>query len=163
MNDSVEENARMATWKRSVEQALRKAEAREPTRPPDAARTAEGSLETTVAVRQGEAMPIDLGLARELAKERAESSSAREAKGSAPSSGAYPAADDQNRQTGSASRPNGWSRQSETNMATMETDDREIARNNAIARHALTYSWVTTDRAGHRWMHIRPLRYGPRE
>jgi hypothetical protein len=39
---------------------------------------------------------------------------------------------------------------------TKETDP-EVARKNSMARHALAYSWVTTDAAGHRWVHIRPI------
>ena len=39
---------------------------------------------------------------------------------------------------------------------TKETNP-EVARKNSMARHALAYSWVTTDAAGHRWVHIRPI------
>ena len=46
--------------------------------------------------------------------------------------------------------------------ATKETDP-EVARKNSMARHALAYSWVTTDAAGHRWVHIRPIHYSQQE
>ena len=46
--------------------------------------------------------------------------------------------------------------------ATKETDP-EVARKNSMARHALAYSWVTTDAAGHRWVHIRPIYYSQQE
>jgi hypothetical protein len=46
--------------------------------------------------------------------------------------------------------------------ATKETDP-EVARKNSVARHALAYSWVTTDAAGHRWVHIRPIHYSQEE
>ena len=39
----------------------------------------------------------------------------------------------------------------------------EVARKNAMARQALAYSWVTTDGAGHRWVHIRPIHYSQKE
>jgi hypothetical protein len=45
---------------------------------------------------------------------------------------------------------------------TKETDP-EVARKNSMARHALAYSWVTTDAAGHRWVHIRPIHYSQQE
>jgi hypothetical protein len=189
MDESAEENARMATWKKSVEQALIEAEARGPAPRQDSA-TAEDGAEATgaqnIAAQEGEATRIDLGLARELAKKQAEtlnasnedkaaaetkaesgSSVAKEANaandawanetnGSEPSSDSYPAGG-QDGQTGSTSRSDGWSRQAEIYRAMQETDGREVARGNAMARHALTYSWVTTDRAGHRWVHIRPI------
>ena len=38
----------------------------------------------------------------------------------------------------------------------------EVARKNSVARTLpLAYSWVTTDAAGHRWVHIRPIHYSP--
>ena len=46
--------------------------------------------------------------------------------------------------------------------ATKATDP-EVARKNSMARHALAYSWVTTDAAGHRWVHIRPIHYSQQE
>jgi hypothetical protein len=46
--------------------------------------------------------------------------------------------------------------------ATKETDP-EVARKNSMARHALAYSWVTMDAAGHRWVHIRPIHYSQQE
>ena len=60
------------------------------------------------------------------------------------------------------SRFNGLSRRTEIYRAMKETDP-ELARKNAMARHALTYSWVTTDGAGHRWMHIRPIHYSKKK
>ena len=50
----------------------------------------------------------------------------------------------------------------EHSRATKETDP-EVARKNSVARHALAYSWVTTDAAGHRWVHIRPIHYSQQE
>ena len=50
----------------------------------------------------------------------------------------------------------------ENYRATKETDP-EVARRNSMARHALAYSWVTTDAAGHRWVHIRPIYYSQQE
>ena len=50
----------------------------------------------------------------------------------------------------------------EHSRATKETDP-EVARKNSLARHALAYSWVTTDAAGHRWVHIRPIHYSQQE
>jgi hypothetical protein len=46
--------------------------------------------------------------------------------------------------------------------ATKETDP-EVARKNSMVRHALAYSCVTTDAAGHRWVHIRPIHYSQQE
>jgi len=196
-----EENARITKWKRSVEQALIEAEAREHARQQDAA-TAEDGVDATkawnIAAQEGEATRIDLGIARKLAKKQAEtlnasnedraaaetkaasaSSVAKEAitandakrgdtkranetKGSEPFSDRSPTAGGQEEQTGT-SRFNGWSRRAEIYRATKETDDPEVARKNAIARHALTYSWVTTDGAGHPWVHIRPIYYSQKE
>jgi hypothetical protein len=65
------------------------------------------------------------------------------------------AAEEQSRKT---STFNGLSRQTEMYRATNGTDA-EAARKNAMARRALAYSWVTIDGAGHRWVHIRPIRY----
>ena len=42
-------------------------------------------------------------------------------------------------------------------MMSDEGTNPEVARKNSMARHALAYSWVTTDAAGHRWVHIRPI------
>src|SRR5206468_2229467 len=50
----------------------------------------------------------------------------------------------------------------ENYRATKETDP-EVARKNSMARHAPAYSWVTTDAAGHRWVHIRPIHYSQQE
>jgi hypothetical protein len=50
----------------------------------------------------------------------------------------------------------------EHSRTTKETDP-EVARKNSLARHALAYSWVTTDAAGHRWVHIRPIHYSQQE
>ena len=192
-NESVEENARMAKWRRSVEQALLDAEAREQGRRQDAATAGEGVDATAawnLAAQEGEATRNDSGVARELAKKRAEtlnasnedkaaaetkaasgSSVAKEAnaandakrafetKGSEPFS---PTAGGQDEQTGSTSRMNESRRRTENYRPTKE-DDPEVARKNAIARHAWTYSWVTTDGTGHRWVHIRPIEYSQRE
>ena len=61
-----------------------------------------------------------------------------------------------------SSRVKGWSWRREVYRATKETDP-EVARKNAMARQALAYSWVTTDGAGHRWVHIRPIHYSQKE
>jgi hypothetical protein len=60
------------------------------------------------------------------------------------------------------SRSDGWGRRTENFKATKETDP-DVARKNAMARHALAYSWVTIDGAGHRWVHIRPIHYEQKE
>lgn len=88
---------------------------------------------------------------------------ADETKGTEPSSDSSPVAGSQDRQTASTDRVNGLNWRTEIFAATKETDDRELAREDAIARHALVYSWVTIDRAGHHWLHIRPLHYSQRE
>lgn len=62
----------------------------------------------------------------------------------------------------SASRTNGWNRRIDTYKATKETNP-EVARKNAMARHALAYSWMTIDGAGHRWVHIRPIHNSQKE
>ena len=192
--ESVEENARMAKWRRSVEQALLEAEAKEKGRQQDAA-TAEEVVDATVAsnlaTQEGEATQIDSGAAQELAKKQAETLNASnedkpaaetkaasgsnvakeanaandpkraiETKGSEPFS---PTAGGQDEQTGSTSRMNEWRRRTENYRTTKEMDDAEVARKNAIARHAWTYSWVTTDGTGHRWVHTRPIQYSQRE
>jgi hypothetical protein len=59
-------------------------------------------------------------------------------------------------------RSNGSGRRTDFLKGTKETDAL-VARTNAMARHALAYSWVTVDGAGHRWVHIRPLQYGQKE
>ena len=202
MNESVEENARMTNWKRSVEQALTEAEARDQARQQDAA-TAEDGVDATkasnIAAQEGEATRIDPGAAREPAKKQAEtlnasnedgaaaetkaasaSSVAKEAiaaidakradtkranetKGSEPFSDSSATAGGQDEQTGSTSRSNGGSRRAEIYRATKETVDAEVARKNAIARHAMTYSWVTTDGTGHPWVHTRPIYYSQKD
>jgi hypothetical protein len=196
VNESAEENARMATWKRSVEQALTEAEATEQARPQGAATEEHGvgaTVTRNIAAHEGEARRIDLGVARELAKKQPETLNAsnedkaaaetkaasgsglakeanaaddakraNETKGSEQSSDSSPSALGQDRQTASTGRVDGWKRRTQNFGAAKETDDREVARENAIARHALVYSWVTIDRAGHRWVHIRPLHYSQR-
>lgn len=201
MNESGEENARMAEWKRSVQQALKEPEAREQARQQEAARPEHGvdaPAARNVAAQEEKATRTDSGAAREPAKKQAETVSAsnppsasgevkaaaetkaasgssvaeeanaandakpaNETKGPEPSSDSDPTAGVQDGQTASASRLNGWGRRTENYRETKDTDGPEIARRNAIARHALTYSWVTTDRAGHRWLHIRSIHHGP--
>jgi len=193
MNESVEENARMTNWKRSVEQALTEAEARDQARQQDAA-TAEDGVDATkasnIAAQEGEATRIDPGAAREPAKKQAVSNEdgaaaetkaagassvakeaiaandakrANETKGSEPFSDSSATAGGQDEQTGSTSRSNGGSRRVEFYGATKETVDAEVARTNAIARHAMTYSWVTTDGTGHPWVHTRPIYYSQKD
>lgn len=196
MNESGEENARMAEWKRSVEQALNKPEAGERVRQPDAATPehgADAAASRNIAAQGGEATRTDPGAPRELGKKQAETVSAsndvkgaaaerkaasgssvaeeqnaandakpaNETKGPEPSSDSDPAVGAQDGQTMNAGRFNGWGRLTESYRETKDTDAPEIARRNAIARHALTYSWVTTDRAGHRWVHIRSIHHAP--
>ncbi len=69
------------------------------------------------------------------------------------------AAEEQSRST---SRTQLRTRQPEIYRTTKETDP-EVARKNAMARHALAYSWVTTDGSGRRWVHIRPIYYSQKE
>jgi hypothetical protein len=145
----------------------------------------------TMAAQEGEATRTDLGVAGEPAKKQSETLSAsnehkaaeakaesgsgvpkeadtadakraNETKGSEHSSDFSPIADGQDRQTVSTDRANESNRRAEIFGAAKEADDRDVARENAIARHALTYSWATVDRAGHRWVHIRPLYYSQR-
>jgi hypothetical protein len=187
INESAEENTRIMAWKRNVEQALIEAEAKEQARPQDAAHGVDETVARGAAAQEGEARRIDLGAAREGARKQAEplnagnedkaaaetkaasgSSAAKEAnaaddakrenetKGFEQSSDSSPTAGGQDRQTMSTGRVNWWSRRTEISGAT------DVARENAIARHALVYSWVTIDKSGHRWMHIRPLRYSQR-
>jgi hypothetical protein len=181
IDESAEENARMAAWKRSVEQALTQAEG--------AGATAVRSL----AAQEAEARRINLGFAQELGIAHAESLNennedkgageakaasgsgvaketnaadeakrANETKGSEQSSDSASIASGQDRQTLSTDRVDGWSRRTDNFGAMKETDDRDVAREYAVVRHALVYSWVTVDRAGHRWVHIRPLHYSQR-
>jgi hypothetical protein len=195
VNESAEENARIAAWKSSVEQALSEAQAKEQARAQDAA-TEEHGADATIArtaaaqeaAQEAEARRIDLGVARELAKKQAETDAsnedgaAAETKASSGSGAAKEAnaVDDARRQNetkssepssdsssiaggqASTGRVNGWNRRTEIFGPTEGTDDPEAARENAIARHAMVYSWVTTDRNGHRWVHIRPLYYSGR-
>ena len=143
--------------------------------------------------QQKEATRIDLGAARELAQAQAPAFSAgnedkaaagtkaasgpsgakdanaandakraKETIGSEPFSDISPTAGGQNEQTGSTSRLNG-SQRAQIDRATKETDDPEVARKNGIARHAMTYSWVTTDGAGHQWVHTRPIYYSQKD
>jgi hypothetical protein len=56
----------------------------------------------------------------------------------------------------------GWGRRTDFLRGTKETDPL-VARTNAMAKHALAYSWVTVDGAGHRWVHIRPIHYNQKE
>jgi hypothetical protein len=94
---------------------------------------------------------------------RADPKGANETKGSESFSDGSPAAGGQEEQTGSPSRLNGWSRRAEIYRATKETDEAEAARRNAIARHAMTYSWVTTDGTGRSWVHTRPIYYSQKD
>jgi hypothetical protein len=143
--------------------------------------------------QQSEATRIDLGIARENAQKQAHALSAgnedKAATGTIPASGPSgaedanaandakraketigserfsdisPTAGGQTQQTGSTSRSNG-SQRAEIDRATKETDDPEVARKNGIARHAMTYSWVTTDGAGHQWVHTRPIYYSQKD
>jgi hypothetical protein len=196
VNESVEENARMTNWKRSVEQALAKAEAKDEARQRDAA-TAEGGVDaikaSNIAAQEGETTRIDPGAARAPAKKQAETLDASNENGAAetkagsaasaakeaiaandakradtkranePFFDSSPTVGGQEEQTARASRLNSWSRRAEIYRATRETDEAEVARKNAIARHAMTYSWVTTDGTGRSWVHTRPIYYGQRD
>jgi hypothetical protein len=195
VNESADENARMATWKTSVEQALSEAQAGEQARPQDPAtenHVVNAAVARNLAPKEPEARRTDFVVARELAKKQPETTIASnedqaaaefktasgpgaakvanaaddagradETKGSEPLSGGSPTAGGQDKQ--GADRVNGWNRRTEIFAATKETDDRELAREDAMARHALVYSWVTIDRAGHHWVHIRPLHYSQSE
>lgn len=143
--------------------------------------------------QEGEATRIDLGVAGENAQKQAQAlnagdegkpaigtkaasgpsgakdaNAANDAKrakdtvGSEPFSDVSPTSGGRNEQTGSTQRSNG-SQRAEMDRATKETDDPEVARRNGIARHAMTYSWVTTDGAGHQWVHTRPIYYSQKE
>jgi hypothetical protein len=94
---------------------------------------------------------------------RADTKRANETKGSEPFFDSSPTVGGQEEQTASASRLNSWSRRAEIYRATRETDEAEVARKNAIARHAMTYSWVTTDGTGRSWVHTRPIYYSQRD
>jgi hypothetical protein len=170
-----------------VEQALIEAEAKEQARPQDAAHGVDETVARGTAAQEGEARRIDLGAAREVARKQTEPLNAsnedkagteakaasgsgvakeanaaddakreNETKGFEQSSDTSPTAGGQDRQTATTGRVNGWNRRTEISGAT------DVARGNAIARHALVYSWVTIDRAGHRWTHIRPRHYSER-
>jgi hypothetical protein len=120
---------------------------------------------------QGAAAETKAASASSVAKEaiaandakRADTKRANETKGSESFSDSSPAASGQEEQTGSPSRLNGWSRRAEIYRATKETDEAEAARRNAIARHAMTYSWVTTDGTGRSWVHTRPIYYSQKD
>jgi len=120
---------------------------------------------------QGAAAETKAASASSVAKEaiaandakRADTKRANETKGSESFSDSSPAAGGQEEQTGSPSRLNGWSRRAEIYRATNETDEAEAARRNAIARHAMTYSWVTTDGTGRSWVHTRPIYYSQKD
>jgi hypothetical protein len=199
MNESVQE---MTNWKRSVEQALTKAGAKDQAQPPDAATAEDGggaAQASNIAAQGGETTRIDPSAARQPAKRQTETSNAshevgaaaetdaasasnvakaplaandakradtkraNEAKGSEPFSDSSLTVGGQEEQTASASRLNGWSRRGEIYRAANETDEAEVARRNAIARHAMTYSWVTTDGTGRSWVHTRPIFYSQRD
>jgi hypothetical protein len=176
-----EDFASFSTWKRGVEQTLKDAKAREEARPQGAAKAQDSIDKTKAPGKEAGEARLDLGVYREIVRKRAETVSlagtkAASAAGAAPdakaANDAKPAtetdeaapfsdsplvADAREEQAGGASRLDGRNRRTETQRGT-NGRDAEVAREAALARHALTYSWVTTDRAGHRWMHIRPLR-----
>ena len=192
MNQSVEENARMANWKRGVEQALTEAKARDHARQQDAA-TAEDGVDATkassIAAQKGETTRVDPGAPRQPVEIQSKTLNARNEDGVAagteaasatkqaiaandakradtkrePFSDSSPTAGGHEEQTASASRFNGWSRGAQNYRPTKETGDAEVARKNAIARHAMTYSWVTTDGTGRTWVHTRPIYYSQKE
>ena len=178
---------KITKWKRNVKQALTEAGAREPARPQDAAPAEDGVDATKAGAarepakkqaetwnasnEQGAAAETKAASASSVAKEaiaandakRADTKRANETKGSESFSDSSLAAGGQEEQTGSPSRLNGWSRRAEIYRATKETDEAEAARRNAIARHAMTYSWVTTDGTGRSWVHTRPIYYSQKD
>ena len=73
--ESTEENARFDEWKRSVEEAVKKAEVREQTRQQDGVKAQDGDGVTKrkdLRPQQEEAPPIDSGIAQEVEKRQAE-------------------------------------------------------------------------------------------
>jgi hypothetical protein len=79
-NESTEENARLGEWKRSVEEAVKKAEVREQSRQQDGVKAQEGDGVTKrkdLRPQQGDAPPIDLGIAQEVEKPQAEAAKER--------------------------------------------------------------------------------------
>jgi hypothetical protein len=160
-------------WKRGVEQALKDAKAREEARQQDAAKAqesvdgAKASEGGVQAARENKtradennatvaANPVDVASAPREAIAANGAKRATETKG--PFSDGALTADAQEQQPGSTGRFDVQSRWMEIQRPTGDTDA-EVAQREAMARHALTYSWVTTDRTGRRWVHIRPLRY----
>jgi hypothetical protein len=181
--ESTQSFASFNNWKRSVEQALKDAKAKEearqqgtaeaqesadetgaPERAPQAARVGERRAETLTASNEND----DAGAKAASAASATQASAANDAKRatetkeSGPFSDGALSADAQEEQPRSPSRFDGRSRPAEFHGGTRGSDA-EVARQGAMARHALTYSWVTTDRAGHRWVHTRPLHYSRRE
>jgi hypothetical protein len=169
-----EDFASFNKWKRSVEQTLKDAEARERPRQEDVAKAQESIDETKAPDRaaqeaRGARLDLRIGHGASAASATKEANAANEAKRSdknrateTKESGPFsdsPTADAREEQSGSTSRLDARTRRVEIQRET----DAEVARQNARARHALTYSWVSTDRAGHRWVHIRPLHYSHRE
>ena len=105
------------------------------------------------------------GMAKDAANEASAADDAKQAnetKGSEQTSDSSLVAGGHDTQTASTGREDGWNRRMEIFGAAKEADDRDLAREDAMARHALTYSWATIDRAGHRWVHIRPIYYSQR-
>jgi hypothetical protein len=76
INESLEENARMTRWKRSVEQALKEAEARAQATQEDAAKeesakaqmAAEAPKQADLALQDETGPPIDLGIVQEVVR-----------------------------------------------------------------------------------------------
>jgi hypothetical protein len=179
----------MAAWKRSVEQALTQVEAGEQPRRRDAATPDDGAgaaqegearrialgVAQELAIKPADSLnennedkaaaEAKAASGSDMAKEANAADDAKranETKGSEQSSDSFPIASGQDRQPLSTGLVDRWNRRTENFGARRETDDRNVARENAIARHALVYAWATVDRAGHRWVHIRPLYYSQR-
>jgi hypothetical protein len=186
-NASIESTQSFASfndWKRSVEQTLKDAKAGEEARQRDTAQAQESPDDTKApersaqAAREGEMRAETLAASDENDDAGAKAASAAsatqeaiaandakraiETKESGPFSGGALTADAQEEQPRSASKFESRSRRTEFHRAIRDTDA-EVARQDAVARHALTYSWVTTDRAGHQWVHMRPLHYSRKE
>jgi hypothetical protein len=174
-----EDFASFNNWKRSVEQTLKDAKASEEARKQDGGEGQESVDETKApektaqAATEGDRQTETLTASDENDDAGAKAASAAiatqanaandakratESKGSGPFSDSTLTADAQEEQPGSGGRFGWQSRSTEFHRPIRETDA-EVAHKDAVARHALTYSWVTTDRDGHRWVHIRSLRY----
>jgi hypothetical protein len=169
--DSSQSFASFNNWKKSVEQTLKDAKAREEARQRDAAKAQENVDATKAPERAAQAARVgerraetltagnendDAGAKAASAASATQASAANDAKRATETKESGPFSDGALSADAPEEQPRSPSRFDGRNRRTRDADA-EVARQDAIARHALTYSWVTTDRAGHRWVHIRPL------